>query len=168
MSMQFKRLAKANKGKKKPAILEMMEVEYGASLTKQSFKDSTDINVILKKAQVTGSIAHLQEHGAEYGDYAGYDLMEHMQRLERAQIIFSELPSEVRNEFNGEPAKFFSFVNDPMNVDRLPELLPLLAKPGSYDLDMSPATPPGSSVQPDKTEPIVADLETATAVKEGE
>ena len=36
--------------------------EYKDGRTKQSFKDSTDINKILKKAQRTGSIAHLNKY----------------------------------------------------------------------------------------------------------
>lgn len=118
-------------------------LDFGESRTKQSFKDSTDINKILKKAQVTGSISHLNVNEASFGEFAGHDLMEQMHRLERAQVLFDGLPSEVRNEFANEPSAFFEFVNHPDNVDRLAELLPLIAEPGQYFPDVSSRTPPG-------------------------
>lgn len=122
------------------------KIKYGPSRTKQSFKDSTDINKILAKAQKAGSLSHLQKHGAFYGDFAEApaDIFEARAQLDRGAEIFSELPSEIRKEFKNEPLEFFSFVNDPANKDRLEQLLPELAKPGSYFPDVSPRTPPGA------------------------
>lgn len=123
-------------------------VKFGKSLTKQSFKDETDINKILAKAQKAGSLDHLTAHEAEYGDFAGYDLMEHFEKIERAQNIFDDLPSEVRNEFKNEPGLFFDFVNDPVNMGKLRELLPAIAAPGQYFPDMSSQTMPGALKEP--------------------
>jgi len=106
--------------------------EYGDGRTKQAFKDQTDINKILAKAQRTGTISHLAKYQGEYGDFTDVDdLLTAYQRLERGNQIFSELPSEVRAEFKQDPASFFKFVNDPANIDRLDEVLPQLAKPGT-------------------------------------
>ena len=45
--------------------------------TKQSFKDSCDVNKIIKKAQITGSLAHAQKYDTPvYGDFTGIDLIE--------------------------------------------------------------------------------------------
>ncbi len=129
-------------------IADLTDIDFGPSMTKQSFKDSTDINKILQKAQKAGTIDHLSQFGARYGDFAGYDLMEHMAKMNEANVIFAALPSEVRNEFNNEPGAFFEYVNHPDNVDRLHELLPAIAEPGSYDLDMSGKTPPGATKDP--------------------
>lgn len=105
-------------------------VLYGDGRTKQAFKDQTDINKILQKAQQVGSLSHLVRHGAHYGDYSDVpDLLEAHKRLKGGQAIFDELPSELRREFPDQFA-FFSFVNDPANADRLKELLPQLAQPG--------------------------------------
>lgn len=101
--------------------------------TKQSFKDSTDINRILRKAQKTGTISHLNRFGGEYGDYTDMpDLLTAQNRLARAKEIFDNLPSEVKRDFNQNPAEFFAFVNDPANVDRLEEILPQVAESGDY------------------------------------
>lgn len=126
----------------------------GVSLTKQAFKDECDIQKILAKAQKTGSIAHLTEHEGTYGDFAGYDLMEHAAMLSRASEIFDDLPSEIRNEFSNEPAAFFEFVNDPENKDRLGELMPALAEPGSYFPDVSSKTDPKGTMEPVKAEKV--------------
>ena len=105
---------------------------YDDGRTKQSFKDSTDINKILKKAQLAGTVSHLVAHGGEYGDFSNFDFFEAQNLLARAKTIFEELPSEVRKDFEHDPSKFFAFVNDPENADKLSELLPEIAEPGRY------------------------------------
>lgn len=112
--------------------------------TQHCHKDDTDINKILARAQVEGSVSHLAKHGAHYADYSDFDFMEHQLKYNDGVNMFMELPSEVRREFNQSPGEFFAFVNDPANADRLRELLPAIAKPGTYFPDVSPATPPGS------------------------
>lgn len=114
--------------------------------TKQSFKDTTDINKILKRAQKTGVIDHLSKHGATYGDFSDFDYVGNLNMIAKGREIFDELPSEVRKEFNSSPADFFAFVNHPDNVGRVAELLPQLAVPGSYFLDARDETPPGTLV----------------------
>ena len=109
--------------------------EYKDGRTKQAFKDSTDINKILKKAQHTGSIAHLQKYPeAIYGEFLGtdFDLLTAHQRIDQANQIFADLPSEVRGEFGNDPLRFVKFAGDPANNGKLRQLLPALAKPGSY------------------------------------
>ncbi len=100
--------------------------------TKQSFKDSCDVNKILKKAQKTGTISHLNKHQATYGDLSGFDFTEAQMQLAKAGEIFDDLPSEIRREFDNSPAKFFEFANDVDNVDKLGELLPAIAEPGNF------------------------------------
>lgn len=103
----------------------------GTGMTKQSFKDSTDINKILARAARGESISHLQRHGAVYADFSDIaDLMHAYDRLEKGKQIFAELPAEVRKEFNQSPFEFFTFVNDPENRDQLDRVLPDLARPG--------------------------------------
>ena len=108
--------------------------DYYDGRTKQSFKDSCDINKILKKAQGTGSLAHLIKYPE--GVYAEFDgefgLLEAQQRIARAGEIFADLPSEVRREFGNNPLDFVAFAGDPANAGKLAELLPALAKPGNY------------------------------------
>ncbi len=110
---------------------------YKDGRTKQSFKNDCDINRILHKAQKTGTISHLQKRGGEYGDFANFDFFDAQTKLAKAREIFDELPSEMRREFENQPRKFFEFANDPANVDRLAEVLPKIAAPGSYFPDVA-------------------------------
>lgn len=113
------------------SMIPIEEKVYGEGLTKQSFKDSCDINMILKKAQRTGTISHLAKHGPEYGDFAAFDFFETQNKIARGKSIFEALPSEIRREFDQDPGLFFEYVNDPANAGRLSELLPGIAKPGN-------------------------------------
>ncbi len=98
--------------------------------TKQSFKDETDINKILKRAQKSGTISHLNQYQSRYGDFSGFDFFEAQLKLSQGGEIFDALPVEIKREFNQSPAQFFEFVNDPANADRVQKLLPALAEPG--------------------------------------
>ena len=104
--------------------------DYTDGRTKQTFKDETDINKILQRAEKTGTISHINKHQGSYSDFADFDYFGNLQMLTRGREIFDDLPAELRNEFQNSPAGFFDYVNDPANKDRLPELLPALAAPG--------------------------------------
>lgn len=111
-------------------MLPIKPKKYNDGRTKQSFKDSADINKILRKAQKAGTLSHLQKFEGVYGDFSDFDYQEAQIMLARGKSIFDELPSEVRNEFGNNPASFFQYVNDPANKDELAKKLPALAAPG--------------------------------------
>lgn len=119
-------------------------LDYGESRTKQSFKDSCDVNKILARAQITGAESHLARFGAKYGDFGNFDFAENYRKIHEAERIFGNLPAEVRREFDQDPAEFFEFVNKPENAEKLDQLLPAIAQPGRYFPDTSPSTPPGA------------------------
>ena len=103
--------------------------EYGPGRTKQAFKDSCDINKILKKAWKTGAVSHLNRFEPFYGDFADFDFKDAQNQLAKGREIFEHLPAELRREF-ATPEAFFGYVNDPKNSGRLNELMPQLAAPG--------------------------------------
>ena len=107
--------------------------------TKQSFRDETDINQILKRAQKSGTISHLTKYEARYGDFSNFDFFEAQLQLAKGGEIFADLPMELRREFNQSPAEFFDYVNDPANKDDLARLLPALAEPGRQNIDVKTA-----------------------------
>lgn len=116
--------------------------------TVQSQKSETDINKILERAGRANSLSHLEKYQAKYGDYSGWDFEEHMTKMAEGQSIFEELPAEVKREFDQSPTKFFDFVNDPKNIDKLPKVLPMIAARGNYFGPVSPilhAKPEGAA-----------------------
>ena len=127
---------------------ELFVPEQQPTLTKQAFKDDADVNKILQKYQMTGTMSHLDRFERIYGDYSDYDFDEHQRKLAQGREIFDALPSEIRREFKNSLKEFFGFVNDPANVDRLPEVLPQIARPGDYFPDVSPSTPPDALKEP--------------------
>ncbi len=122
--------------------------KYDDGRTKQSFRDETDINKILHRAQKAGTLSHLQKYEGVYGDYADFDFFESQMTLTKGREVFDALPSELRNEFRQSPAEFFEFVNNPANADKLREKLPELAQPGRQNIDVSGKTAPDDLPEP--------------------
>ena len=115
------------------SMCKIAEKDYSDGRTKQAFKDSTDINKILKKAQVAGGLAHAMKYEPEaYGEFTGVDLLGAFEQCRRAQAIFADLPAEVRREFDQDAFKFAGYASDPENVHRLKELIPAIAEPESF------------------------------------
>lgn len=136
--------------------------DYSDGMTKQSFKDSTDINKIIAKSQVSDGLSHAMKYDkAQYGEFTGVDLLGAFQQIERAEKIFSDLPSEVRREFDQDAFKFAAFASDPANINRLETLLPAIAKPGRYfpkpgdeaSASIAPVGAPVAAASPDPSPP---------------
>ncbi len=116
--------------------------------TKQSQKDETDINKLLERSARTGALSHLDQFQGQYGDFLGYDFEAHINTIAEGQSIFEHLPAEVKREFDQSAQKFFEYVTNPDNKDRLPELLPELANRGDYLETLAPA-PVVAAVEPE-------------------
>ena len=110
------------------------DMDYSDGRTKQSFKDETDVNLIIQKHTRMGTLSHLEQWGGQYGDLSDFDFQEAQNQIAKATSMFEELPAAVRKKFANSPEKFLEFVNHPDNSDRLAEALPELAEPGSAPL----------------------------------
>lgn len=109
---------------------------YPQTLTKQAFKNETDVNKLMARVAKGQTISHLARYGAMYGDFSDIgDLMTAQQRLAKAQEIFDQLPGEVRREFDQSPVQFFNYVNSVDDITLL-QTLPGLAKPGTQFPDV--------------------------------
>ncbi len=100
--------------------------------TKQSQRDECDINMLLERYQRDASLGHLEKYGGQYGNYADYDFENHVTKIAEMDTIFEQLPAEVKKDFGQSTNKFFEFVTNPENEDRLAELLPEIANQGRY------------------------------------
>ena len=121
--------------------------EYTDGRTKQSIKDETDVNRIIQKHTRMGTLSHLEQWGGQYGDLGDFDFQDAQNQLAKANSMFEQLPSAVRNKFSNDPERFFEYVNREENRDVLAEKLPELAKhrtkpmPTNKDVvDPEPAT----------------------------
>lgn len=83
--------------------------------TKQSFKDECDINTIMGRYMRTGEMPMINLSYPQYLDVSGADFQSHMQFIAGAQTMFNELPSDVRNRFQNDPAAFLDFCSNEKN-----------------------------------------------------
>ncbi len=88
------------------------------SRTKQSFADSTDINLIMKKFEKTGTIEGDIQSGLSFGDFFdAEDYHTSLNKVRAADMAFAELPAAIRARMDHDPGKFVEFVADPKNLD---------------------------------------------------
>lgn len=104
------------------------------SLTKQSFKDECDINIIIERVMRIGpdALSHLNQRMAQYGDVSSVpDYRSALDAVNRAQGMFMSLDAKVRERFGNDPAKFLDFCNDGRNYAEAVALGLIQAKPES-------------------------------------
>lgn len=118
-----------------------MDFSTATSMTKQSFKDECDVNLIIKKYSRTGIIAHLNELEAQYGDLVGLDFQEAMDLVAGANSLFEQLPAAARKKFRNDPAVFLDFMSNPANADQMVELG--LATKREVETELEPTPAPG-------------------------
>ncbi|QXP08257.1 MAG: internal scaffolding protein [Arizlama microvirus] len=84
-------------------------------VTEQGHKDECDVNNIIKKYDQTGLITHVANFEASYGDVKSMDFREAMELQLQIRDKFSELPSNIRKEFDNNPEKYLAFLENPKN-----------------------------------------------------
>lgn len=84
----------------------------GDSLTKQSFSEESDVNAIMRKYMSSGTIPRMTEDGVmQYGDFAsGIEYHEAMTAVRNAEMMFQDLPIEVRVHCEHDPARLLDLV----------------------------------------------------------
>lgn len=97
------------------SVLKVVTVCGAVSRTEQSYKDDLDINRLLEPAIRKGLLRHVTKFEGEYDDIPAIDFQEAHFKVAKALSMFQALPSKLRNQFEGDPGKFLSFVQDPAN-----------------------------------------------------
>lgn len=87
----------------------------GPSMTKQSFKDECDVNVIMRRYQQTGVLPLGDGRVPRYIDATSADYQEAMFLVADARSAFAELPSALRERFHNDPKRMLEFLEDPRN-----------------------------------------------------
>lgn len=95
----------------------ILDLSGQESMTKQSFKDESNINNIVNKYLRTGILPDTSRAAlAKWGDFSEIpDYKEALDTVLIAQEAFGELPSSLRNRFNNDPAELLAFVQDAGN-----------------------------------------------------
>ncbi len=142
----------------------LIQPTYEDGRTKQAFRDETDIQKIMARADRAGTISHLEKYEGVYADFSDFDFHEQTERLTQGRQIFDDLPAEVRKEFGQSPQEFFNFVNDPANADNLLEKLPHLAKPGKQLMSAAPPDADTTAVETAADAPVASVIPAAPTV----
>lgn len=92
-------------------------------ITKQSDKDSCDLNLIVRKYQTTGQLPSMIKQNPQYGDFSQVPTyMEAMEIVQKAQVQFDALDPRVRAKFENNPVKFLQFATDQKNMKEMVEM----------------------------------------------
>lgn len=91
----------------------------GKTLTDQSYATLLDVNKLLAPAMKKGLLRHVSKFEGEYDDIPAGDFQEAQFIVAKGQSMFEALPSNIRNKFEGSPAKFMEYVQNPENRDWL-------------------------------------------------
>ncbi len=93
------------------------------TLAQQSFKEDSDINVILERFNITGELPSSARE-PQYGDFLDtpVDYKQALDVVMSAQSAFNALPARLRTRFDNDAAKFVDFVSDDKNRDEAYEL----------------------------------------------
>lgn len=93
------------------------------SMTVQSEKDSTDINVIMSKYGATGQLPRVKTAEPQEGDFSAItDYRDALDTVRLAQDHFSAMPAHLRKRFGNNPALFLDFINDEKNHEEARKL----------------------------------------------
>lgn len=112
-------------------------------LTKQSFKDECDINLIIARAALGADISHVNARVAQFGDFSNIpDYQTSLDLVNRAQGMFMDLPANVRERFLNDPGKMVAFLQDDKNYDEAVQLGLVVPKAKAADPAAAPVKAP--------------------------
>lgn len=99
------------------------------SMTKQSFRDESDINKIVASFMKTGV---LPTRGGQpfYGDVSDIgDYQSCMNKVIEAQELFAQMDASIRERFDNDPGKMLDFLENPGNLDEAVKLGMVVKRP---------------------------------------
>lgn len=128
----------------------------GERRAKQEFKDECDINVLLRRFNITGQLP-VGVRMPTYGDFdVVNDFHSAANSIAMAREAFDMMPADVRRRFNNDPGDFVDFCSDSKNRDEAVKLglVPPAVKEAPAKQDPPKATggsapSPGSSSSPE-------------------
>lgn len=92
------------------------------SKTKQAFRDEVDINRIMERFNATGQMPPMRPQG-RFGDFTGAtDYLEAATRVLDARRSFDELPSDIRDYCDNDPAELIDLMHNPERLEEAQDL----------------------------------------------
>lgn len=121
------------------------------SMTKQEFKDETDINILMARYEKDGIPPGLTTASPSYIDCTDIpDLRTALDIFIDAEKAFMSLSAQVRKEFDNDPLKFVDFADNKDNLPKMREwgLAPPEPEPEApMRVEVVNQAPPGGAAQ---------------------
>ena len=90
--------------------------------TQQHQKDECDINLIIKRHTPEQIALMATQNEGQYGDATSIDYHAAQNIIANANTMFNDLPSEIRNQFDNDPAIFLDFTSNKENYPQMIEM----------------------------------------------
>jgi len=104
----------------------VIDCSKGKILTKQSFKQESDINFIVARYQRTGMLVDPGMVGRREAIFADFsevgDFQSAQERIVKGREAFDSLSAEVRSRFQNEPGKLLDFMANEANKKEAQDL----------------------------------------------
>lgn len=111
------------------------------SKVQEQFADACQTDTIIRKYNMMGVNPFIASGGSQYLDTTEIPSFVVAQNSQvKVREYFEGLPSDIRLEFNNDPAQFSEAVLDPQNADYLREIGVLAPLPAEQEGEKQPAT----------------------------
>lgn len=137
-----------------PAREHSIDLSQGGR-TKQSFKEESDINFMMRNYQ-KGQFPAVNPITPRYGDFTGVtDLHQAMNQVKAAESEFMRLPSAIRSRFGNDPKHLLDFIDEDTNRAEAIKLGLIAApdEPAPKATEESPAPPKKGAENPPEPAP---------------
>lgn len=122
------------------------------SLTKQSFKDQADVNLVVRRYATEGTLPYVNPRPGVFGDVSGaVQLQEAIELVRDANDSFQGLPSSVRTLADNSAVNFLQMLSTPDGVSDLQEVGFLPTPPAPTPVVETPPTPAAPPASTDPT-----------------
>lgn len=123
---------------RKNGTLDIGSVNEEPSMTQQQYKDSCDINNIIKQYAQTGELP-LSNKVGQFLDVSNVqDYQSALTTVYEAQKAFDQLPSNIRSRFENDPNQLIAFLEDDKNYNEAQQLGLLKSTPQNQNLNPNP------------------------------
>lgn len=127
-----------------------------ASLTVQADAEEADINVLVKRFGLTGTMPVLERVPLNADFVGNISYQDALNALRAADEAFMELPAEVRQRFNHDAGAFVDFVSDEKNREEVRKM-GFLSEEAEARLSAGTVTTREGTVQAPAERPVAGD-----------
>jgi phage internal scaffolding protein len=110
--------------------------------TQQHQKDECDINLIIKRHTPEQIALMATQNEGQYGDATSVDYHAAQNIIANANTMFNDLPSEIRNQFDNDPALFLDFTSNEENYAEMRKMGIMSPEALASESIVSEANPP--------------------------